>query len=200
MAPLGRSPLLGALVVRATASETCAASGTCAEESTLLQLHKLKNVVRHQTQTWPQFDVDKSKCSLNVGLVYVDSQAECEAVAMASDGHEFYSYRHNADTSGDNEGQHKCFSSSHCDDGLIGDRTNDWNIYRSNAGSLWSQHEVDRSKCNNNVDVQLVSSQADCQQVAEQNEHHSTRTDTMRTRMVSTNVSPPLFVMMVTNS
>jgi len=77
-------------------------------------------------------------------------------------GHDFYSFRHNVDSTG----EHKCFSSAHCDDGLIADRTNDWNVYRANSGSLWSQYEVDKSKCNLNIGVEYVGSQEACQAVA----------------------------------
>lgn len=161
----------------ALASSDCSATDSCsADEAILLQGTGV--VKRHSASAnrdvtrmssgddlWPQFDVYKSKCNLNIGVEYVGSQQECQDLAVAN-GDEFYSYRHNANGEGN-----KCFSSAHCDDGLIGDRTNDWAIYRANPGALWGQVEVDNSKCNNNVDVQYVDSQADCQAAAEANGH-----------------------------
>jgi len=76
---------------------------------------------------WGQTFIDRTKCNLNIGVQYVNSQHECQAVAQAA-GHEFYSFRHNANDNG-----HKCFSSQNCDDEnglLLGDRTNEWRVYR----------------------------------------------------------------------
>lgn len=80
---------------------------------------------------WPQILVvpGYSKCNLNEGVQFVDSQAECEAVAVAA-GHGFYSFRSNANNNG-----HKCFSSADCNEPLLGDRTNEWGIY-ANLDSL----------------------------------------------------------------
>jgi len=79
---------------------------------------------------WGQWEVDNSKCNRNENLVCVDSHEECEGVAIAN-GHDWYSFRHNIATNTECNGRHKCFSSSHCDDGLIGDRTNEWKIYKN---------------------------------------------------------------------
>jgi hypothetical protein len=78
---------------------------------------------------WPQAEVDRSKCNRNENLVCVRSREQCQAVAEAN-GHDWYSFRHNEANNGECNGEHKCFSSSHCDDALLGDRTNEWNIYR----------------------------------------------------------------------
>merc|ERR1719443_550983 len=70
-------------------------------------------------------ELGELKCNNNVDLVYVASQAECQAVAVTA-GHPFYSYRHN----GEGDGRHKCMSSAHCDSPLD-NRGNDWAVYVS---------------------------------------------------------------------
>ena len=118
MAPLARSSLLGALLGGAYASETCAASDICSEESTLLQ-GGLRAVSSHRANKakashWPQHEVDKSKCNLNVDMAYVADQEECEALAVTN-GHPYYSFRHNGEDAG-----HRCMSSADCGTDLIG--------------------------------------------------------------------------------
>lgn len=84
---------------------------------------------------WGQWEVDMSKCNNNQNLVCVDSHEECQGVAVAN-GHDWYSFRHNIATNNECNGRHKCFSSSHCDNGLIGDRVNDWKIYKNRPSIL----------------------------------------------------------------
>jgi hypothetical protein len=133
------------------------ALGQDADEATLLQMKRLsvnKKAAKGSrvgteskgSPSWNQFAVDNSKCNYNEGVYYVQSQAECEAGAVAA-GHPYYSFRHNANDEG-----HKCFSSAHCDDGLIGDRTNDWNIYQKlpQCPAGWEQvgdHGADIGGC-----------------------------------------------------
>lgn len=79
---------------------------------------------------WPQAMVDRTKCNRNVGVQFVDSQEECQAIAEAA-GDAFYSFRHNANNRG-----HKCFSSATCDTAnglLLGDRTNEWRVYTNHC-------------------------------------------------------------------
>jgi len=77
---------------------------------------------------WDQHLEDHHKCNNNIDVQYVSSQQACQQLAVAN-GHEFYSFRHNAQSSG-----HKCMSSATCDSPLDG-RTNPWNIYSSNSGA-----------------------------------------------------------------
>merc|ERR1719446_52914 len=63
------------------------------------------------------------KCNNNVDLIWVADQEACQHHAI-SQGHPFYSFRHNGESNG-----HKCMSSAHCDDHLT-ERTNEWHIYR----------------------------------------------------------------------
>jgi hypothetical protein len=55
-------------------------------------------------------------------MVYVSDQMACQQHAI-SNGHPYYSFRHNGESAG-----HKCMSSATCDDHLD-DRTNEWYIY-----------------------------------------------------------------------
>jgi len=71
--------------------------------------------------------IERTKCNVNIGVQYVSSLRECQEVAAAA-GHEFYSFRHDANAQG-----HKCFSSQNCDEEnglLLGNRNNDWRVYR----------------------------------------------------------------------
>jgi hypothetical protein len=67
---------------------------------------------------------ERVKCNDNVDMVYVADQAACQMLAI-SNGHPFYSFRHNGEGSG-----HKCMSSAHCDDHMT-ERNNEWHIYSS---------------------------------------------------------------------
>ena len=117
------------LCVGLALGEEICSDDTCAQDEATL-LHLRQKIRKHQVKStgspsWNQFAIDRSKCNYNEGVIFVGSQAECEAHAIAN-GDPYYSFRHNANDDG-----HKCFSSSHCDDGLIGDRTNEWNIYQA---------------------------------------------------------------------
>ena len=90
---------------------------------------------------WDQHLEDHHKCNNNIDVQYVSSQQACQQLAVAN-GHEFYSFRHNAGRTG-----HKCMSSATCDSPLD-DRTNEWNIYRSipGAGQYVGCFKDDRSR------------------------------------------------------
>jgi len=82
----------------------------------------------HQPSTaitlWDQHmpDAGRVKCNNNVDMQYVADQATCQLLAVQN-GHAFYSFRHNGESSG-----HKCMSSATCDSPLT-NRNNDWAIY-----------------------------------------------------------------------
>jgi len=78
---------------------------------------------------WDQYLEDHHKCNNNIDVQYVSSQQACQQLAVAN-GHEFYSFRHNAQSSG-----HRCMSSATCDSPLDG-RTNPWSVYSSNSGAV----------------------------------------------------------------
>jgi hypothetical protein len=63
-----------------------------------------------------------------------------------ANGHSWYSFRHNVA----NNGRHKCFSSADCDNGLIGNRRNDWKIYRAPDCALSAYWEYDSCGCGGN--------------------------------------------------
>jgi len=75
---------------------------------------------------WSQHLGDGMKCNNNVNMQYVSSQEACQNLAEAN-GHPFYSFRHNSESSG-----HKCMSSATCDSPLTG-TGNEWNIYDVDA-------------------------------------------------------------------
>jgi hypothetical protein len=65
-----------------------------------------------------------------------------------NNGHPFYSFRHNGESSG-----HKCMSSAHCNDHLT-DRTNEWHIYSAGAyhygvvaSNVCEAHDVAEAQC-----------------------------------------------------
>lgn len=126
----------------AFASDVCT-DGSCSakstDETTMLQglnkvVHTHKHEAKHTTYSrtrndvplWAQNGGGHVKCNDNVNLICVDSQADCQEEAL-SNGHPYYSFRHNLATNNECNGQHKCFSSAACDhwEG----RNNEWQIY-----------------------------------------------------------------------
>lgn len=94
-----------------------------------------------------QHDAGRMKCNDNVDMQYVADQAACQQLAVQN-GHPFYSFRHNGESSG-----HKCMSSALCNSPLT-DRTNDWAVYTPTSPVLYTTVAVN-TKCPNNHEDRL---------------------------------------------
>jgi len=84
---------------------------------------------------WSQHMEDSAKCNNNVDVQYVNSQAECQQIAVAA-GHPYYSFRHNEESSG-----HKCMSSATCVD-IVTDTSNEWNMYMAGPSATGSSEFI----------------------------------------------------------
>lgn len=219
MAPITRLSLWAVFECHAYASETCAASNSCAEETTLLQgMNHMKKAIRHDVaaetkvaakitesvktseSTWHKLDLRDGWVAASQGnqignrIDQASTVEECEAYCDANEL--CHSIRFG---SADTLGAYticgtRCFlfdQSFAGDEDTIDSGDSDensayscWNtFYKNDAVSetsaeeyqhqkmYWPQHDADLSKCNNNVDLQLVTNQYACQQVAVANGH-----------------------------
>jgi len=126
---------------RTTATQGCSVDGPRAATGADLNRHWTSTPCTPPMDLWDQHLEDRHKCNNNIDVQFVSSQQACQQLAVAN-GHEFYSFRHNAGRTG-----HKCMSSATCDSPLD-DRTNEWNIYRSipGAGQYVGCFKDDRSR------------------------------------------------------